>query len=426
MLFSQGKNENVLENSVPGFRKAYSLIIEAKTWKKDSHDLFDHEAQDSQLAAELLNLDTSMDIYRRDSDVVARPIGAAPPYGSEHLCRLVFDESGISLEPSSPQNQRDPSRVFQVIPSTLDKHKSLKVGHVLKLGRYKIRVRQLETSGETKPDLELDGRPCSVGGEAHCQEPVTDASKSCRICLLDGGDLEDPLINPCECKGSIEYVHLNCVRHWIEGRLNLAEKPQNVFYFKQLHCELCKKDYASTFNIGQRPEQLVRLPTLKTPYIVLENLSREGPGDEDEEKVKALHVLSFNEGVAEMKVGRGHEAGVRIPDVSISRCHALLSFKDNQFWVLDNRSKFGTSLEIRNPQNLTPALQALDTSLVNPESVTFQVGRTLLNFRLFSRSTELEETSTSRNSSSSRSCSPPHRRKGDEPLDLSSLGGYLL
>lgn len=67
--------------------------------------------------------------------------------------------------------------------------------------------------------------------------------RSCRICLLEGSSEDDPLIRPggwpwmattdrwtdrsygsygeigllrpCQCKGSIEYVHLGCLRHWV-------------------------------------------------------------------------------------------------------------------------------------------------------------------------------------------------------------------
>lgn len=35
----------------------------------------------------------------------------------------------------------------------------------------------------------------------------------CRICLCDDGSSE--LIKPCQCKGSLRYVHENCLKVWI-------------------------------------------------------------------------------------------------------------------------------------------------------------------------------------------------------------------
>lgn len=36
----------------------------------------------------------------------------------------------------------------------------------------------------------------------------------CRICLCDDYDLENPLINPCKCSGTMKYIHLLCLRQW--------------------------------------------------------------------------------------------------------------------------------------------------------------------------------------------------------------------
>ena len=43
-------------------------------------------------------------------------------------------------------------------------------------------------------------------------------------------------------------------------------------------------------------------------------------------------------------MGRGHESEVRVCDISVSRCHALLKYKPQKgmFHLEDNLSKFGT------------------------------------------------------------------------------------
>lgn len=44
------------------------------------------------------------------------------------------------------------------------------------------------------------------------------------------------------------------------------------------------------------------------------------------------------------KLGRGHESDVRVSDISVSRCHAILKYDVNDFgyYLEDNLSKFGT------------------------------------------------------------------------------------
>lgn len=44
-----------------------------------------------------------------------------------------------------------------------------------------------------------------------------------------------------------------------------------------------------------------------------------------------------------IRVGRGHDADIRVTDISVSRFHAKINMSEaGEFFVEDNRSKFGT------------------------------------------------------------------------------------
>ena len=45
----------------------------------------------------------------------------------------------------------------------------------------------------------------------------------CRICYEN--DIPDNLINPCNCNGSIKYVHLSCLQTWIQQHDNIKKCP---------------------------------------------------------------------------------------------------------------------------------------------------------------------------------------------------------
>lgn len=54
-------------------------------------------------------------------------------------------------------------------------------------------------------------------------------------------------------------------------------------------------------------------------------------------------------------LGRGHDATIRVTDISVSRMHAfLIRNKDGFFYLVDNDSKFGTLALIRTPLLLAP------------------------------------------------------------------------
>jgi pSer/pThr/pTyr-binding forkhead associated (FHA) protein len=69
------------------------------------------------------------------------------------------------------------------------------------------------------------------------------------------------------------------------------------------------------------------------------------------------------------KMGRGHDAEIRINDISVSRCHAEIKFEKNAFCLADNSSKFGTLVLVRKKLKLSPIYHK-----------AVQVGRTVINF----------------------------------------------
>mmetsp|Transcript_48522 Transcript_48522/g.136507 ORF Transcript_48522/g.136507 Transcript_48522/m.136507 type:complete len:225 (+) Transcript_48522:445-1119(+) len=170
-----------------------------------------------------------------------------------------------------------------------------------------------------------------------CRTPAPPAparvteGKACRICLLEGSTDDNPLLRPCECRGSIERVHVGCLREWTKSRLNLDECSLGSFSYKPQTCELCKAALPTLFTSasGERAP-LVELPRPTPPFIVLDSTV----GDRRE---RVVHAMSLAGKPA--TIGRGSESTFRIPDVSISRCHASIAFMGGSFVLHDLRSK---------------------------------------------------------------------------------------
>ncbi|KAM3719384.1 E3 ubiquitin-protein ligase [Dirofilaria immitis] len=51
---------------------------------------------------------------------------------------------------------------------------------------------------------------------------------NCRICLEE--DNESDLISPCECRGSLQFVHTQCLQHWFD-------------VMHERRCQICKTQY---------------------------------------------------------------------------------------------------------------------------------------------------------------------------------------
>ena len=65
--------------------------------------------------------------------------------------------------------------------------------------------------------------------------------KQCRFCFVDEETLENPLIAPCKCSGSMHFIHVQCLRKWLARNQNVSSSLSLTTYsWRTFHCELCK------------------------------------------------------------------------------------------------------------------------------------------------------------------------------------------
>ncbi|XP_058888300.1 E3 ubiquitin-protein ligase MARCHF7-like isoform X2 [Acipenser ruthenus] len=59
----------------------------------------------------------------------------------------------------------------------------------------------------------------------------------CRICQMGEGSPSNPLIEPCKCTGSLQYVHQECMKKWLQSKINSGSNLEAI-----TTCELCKQE----------------------------------------------------------------------------------------------------------------------------------------------------------------------------------------
>ncbi|KAG2249901.1 hypothetical protein Bca52824_089529 [Brassica carinata] len=79
-------------------------------------------------------------------------------------------------------------------------------------------------------DIEDGGYDRAIPADETDKDDDDDGGELCRICRSPEGP-DDPLRFPCACRGSIKYVHQECLRVWLNRR-----------GFKQ--CEVCRRSYS--------------------------------------------------------------------------------------------------------------------------------------------------------------------------------------
>ncbi|NXV74671.1 MARH7 ligase, partial [Atlantisia rogersi] len=58
----------------------------------------------------------------------------------------------------------------------------------------------------------------------------------CRICQMPSTSPDNLLIEPCKCTGSLQYVHQECMKKWLQSKINSGSTLEAV-----TTCELCKE-----------------------------------------------------------------------------------------------------------------------------------------------------------------------------------------
>jgi len=97
--------------------------------------------------------------------------------------------------------------------------------------------------------------------------------RACRICLDENSTRQNPFVTPCNCKGGLQYIHLDCVKTWLDSKKFIFIENGVISYFwDELQCEICKAFFLLKMWVE---DQLVDLLKIDRPisgkYLVLES-----------------------------------------------------------------------------------------------------------------------------------------------------------
>lgn len=202
---------------------------------------------------------------------------------------------------------------------------------------------------------------------------VVDPKKSpdvqCKVCWDNSSTVENPLLNSCRCDGSVRFIHYECLKFWLKQKMAKREDQNLISYtWKEFECEICKKPYPYVFRSNGNQYRLIDIEQdipKDRNYLLLESLTFE------KNSSRMVHLIMPDAEKKVFKLGRGHESDVRVSDISVSRCHALVKYNDQtgRFYLEDNLSKFGTLVLAKGSIKLEPEL-----------TKAVQIGRSVISF----------------------------------------------
>ena len=175
-------------------------------------------------------------------------------------------------------------------------------------------------------------------------------ARNCRICYGIDFSIENPLICPCTCKGSMKYIHFKCLKNWLNSKIEIdlninpqIEQEVGITYSaKELYCELCKSKFPDYIKHKGKIYNISFYKPKFKKYIILESIRA------DKFKTKFFHILSFDNNKCHITLGRSNDCELSIPELSVSRFHCFIHRDNNKLYLEDNNSKFGTCVLLQN------------------------------------------------------------------------------
>ena len=175
--------------------------------------------------------------------------------------------------------------------------------------------------------------------------------RTCRICYSNQSDLSDPLISPCNCTGSMSYIHFKCLKRCILSKLHKKEDIYYISYLiKNQQCEVCLKPYPKRMMYKNVCYDLIDFDYDKYDNYALCDYSIY----EDNKKQlthKGYLLINLDEG-DDITIGRNQSNNVKLKDISVSRTHCTMLLVDGKLMMKDQKSKFGTLMYIKDNERV--------------------------------------------------------------------------
>jgi hypothetical protein len=270
---------------------------------------------------------------------------------------------------------------------------NIKEGDILKIGRILVHIKTIKfsknnsrnkTKTKTESNKANDNKSINTNFSQNLKEIQTlknshkinedkelNPTKLCRICYGEEETEENPLVQPCTCSGSMKYIHLGCLKTWINTSVNIKLESTeycNVYTYKPAECELCKTTFPDFIRYKGKLYDIPDFYSDFNSFLIFECLIT------DKTMNKYIYVVNLDIPNNKINFGRGHSSNVLLNDISVSRLHCFLNIDKNakKIFISDNNSKFGTLVLV----------QTNNIILSYELPLFIQIGRTYLKMTL--------------------------------------------
>ena len=350
LVLSKKVSDNPESPSDPKNEKLYNLYIKAVSWPTEGRGLLhilspllyckDFRIRCAFGSYFLARDEAQMWIYRNKDEI---------PQDQMLSARMDVSASGILLESNSSGSPTSHSELWEEV--ACDSYGSLvTAGNVVRFGSYKVKVVDMVlTSGgysSLKPFMSaIDNADTHSEHASIVSETHSIGGPICRICFENSDGPENILISACSCAGSLRYIHVECLRRWLDGQLQVKQFDEGggSYLIRTIACEICKSPYSKSVY------ESILIPRPKVPHIILEDFTVPpmplSPNSSASQPTSKIHIIPIT-ALKPIKIGRSKDNDIVLADISVSRMHAMMTLTPEGVRVVDLNSKFGSLIQL--------------------------------------------------------------------------------
>jgi len=168
--------------------------------------------------------------------------------------------------------------------------------------------------------------------ESDNKSNASNEERTCRICYCEEDDpRENPLIEPCTCSGSVKYIHLACIKAWINEQLTQDISPDVKSYcWERISCELCHSNFKEVvYKNGKAIKLFEKEKVDEDTQMILESIYP------DDIKVYFNLMVKKHDEWKSFTLGRSRNCEIKLNLDSISRTHAEIKYDNGEFYLKD-------------------------------------------------------------------------------------------
>ena len=297
------------------------LKINSRTWLKETEDLFDFETSNtSENEYNITNFDKEYFIIKQKVDseekekieFINKPISIKQKILSDKATKVLgvikynklksnitIINSFKSRKLNNYKNIYKPEhcdRLYELFP--LDEFMNINEGDIIKLGKIRIKFDKISFKSKnkslfeiiqqespkdliTEPNFDSNNATTnrimitSLGNSTSLINNEIKSKIICRLCYLDESTITDPLISPCNCSGTMKYIHLSCLKKSIKSKYNKKSTDSlEMFLFQNYACEICLTPYPKCLVYKTNVYYLIDIDLNKFENYVLCDLSK--------------------------------------------------------------------------------------------------------------------------------------------------------